>query len=491
MRLLYNATFFSMDEKNTKYSAILVDQEKIIDVFMETPHLPDAEKIDLEGCFVFPGFIDTHTHSFQGGLYSFGADLSSVETIEELLSLLSETDSIDDKIFAFNFDENAIKEKRFPTASELDTIFPDTPVFLRRIDGHSCVLNSLAIKLVPWREYSVNISQGLFKGAANDEAAHWFHQLSNEGILMAYHKASLLALKKGHTTIHTMIGDARNDPEHYELIRDNLSQFAVDFILYPQIFDISKALELGAIRIGGCILADGSFGSHTAALKDEYIDQPGKGILYQTDSFWQKFIKEAHEANLQVGVHVIGDAAIEQILTAYESAQKYNPKPLRHQLIHNELISAEMIKRASRTGVAAVMQPMFDKLWGGTDQFYAKVLGKKRAENTNPLRSLLKENVLTTGSSDWYVTELNALKGIDAAVNLHNINERLTPLEAIRLYTTNAALLSGDENNIGMIKAGMQADLVCLSDNILEVEEIGKSEIIYVIKKGKVVKHLS
>ena len=487
MKLFHNAKFYSMRKEGEFSSAILIKNDKIIETFKKTPELQNVEKIDLQNSFVYPGFIDTHTHSFEGGLYSISADLEHASSLNDVFEILSETKPINGKILAFHFDENKIKEKRFPTNKELDKIFPDIPVILRRIDGHSCVINSIAAKQIKWEKPLSHNFNGHLNKRWNGVASTWFHQnLSDEAILDIYQKAAEKALKTGHTTIHTMVGDAHSDLMHYQLIQGNLHRFPVEFILYPQITDIKKALEIGSPRIGGCIVADGSFGSHTAALLQPYEDQPENyRALYRTDKFWENFIREAHQKNLQIAIHCIGDAAISQILKFYEKVQKEDPKDLRHEIIHNELTSDEMLDRMQKINISSVMQPMFDRLWAGENELYERVLGKERTSSTNRLASIYKRGILITGGSDWYITELNALKGINAATKMHNKKERLTPYQAIELYTSNAAKLSFDENRIGKIDKGLQADFVCLVDDVFQTTEIDKIKIRMVVKRGK------
>ncbi len=101
MKLFYNAKFYSMKHENDSFAAALVDNGIIKEIFITTPELVGIEKIDLQGSFVYPGFIDTHTHSFEGGLYSLGADLEKAVTLEDVFSILSETKPVSGKIFAF------------------------------------------------------------------------------------------------------------------------------------------------------------------------------------------------------------------------------------------------------------------------------------------------------------------------------------------------------------------------------------------------------
>ncbi len=492
MKLFYNAKFYSMCKEGESFSALLVDEfGNIKETFQTEPDISNVEKIDLNGAFTYPGFIDTHTHSFEGGLYSLGADLEKASTLEDVFSILSETKPVSGKIFAFRFDERLVKEKRFPTVSELDRIFPDTPVILRRVDGHSCVINSKAAQSIDWDTSLPSNFNGYLSKRENGKAANWFHQhFDNEGILEIYHKAANIAVKTGHTTIHTMIGDGHLNMKHYEFIKDNLHQFPVEFILYPQITDLAKALKVDSPRIGGCVLADGSFGSHTAALLEPYNDEPdSKGILYRTDKFWHNLIQNAHKNNLQIAVHCIGDAAISQILAIYEKVQRDNPKDLRHAIIHNELTSEDILDREKNAKVSAIMQPMFDRLWAIPGGLYENRLGKERTLRTTRLASIYKRGILLTGSSDWYITEMNALKGIDAATRIHNAKERLNAYQAVEIYTKKAAALSFDEDRLGTLEIGRQADFICLQDDIFTSGSIAEIQINAVIKKGCIKMH--
>lgn len=487
-KLFHNAKFYSLDKSKTIFDSVLTEDGIIIDCFLGTPKIV-AKKIDLNGSFVYPGFIDTHTHSFEGGLYSLAVDASKADKIADLLDLLAEAPKIGGMIFAYNFDENNILEQRFPLLKEIDKIFPDFPFLLRRIDGHSCLINSFAFEKITWGKNIPIGFDGVLRKTHNDIVAHWFHRnLDNESIIQAYEKAATIAIEGGFTTIHTMIGDADNDALHFELINNYKKNLPIEYILYPQIFNIGKALELGSNRIGGCILADGSFGSYTAAISKPYANKPTeKGILYQSQSFWNKFVEEAHNNDLQVAIHAIGDAAISQILSAYEKAQVKNPKNLYHQIIHNELNTDDMIERMQVAKVSAVMQPMFDRLWGGKNGFYRKVLGNDRAKKCNRLRTIYNKNILLTGGSDWYITELNATKELHAAINIHNENERLSSSQAVELFTINAAKLSNDSSRLGKIQKNYQADFTCFESEISDSFK-ENTKISHVIKKGILLK---
>ncbi|MFC1898337.1 amidohydrolase [Candidatus Cloacimonadota bacterium] len=488
MKLLYNAKFYSIRKEGEYFNSLLIDDKGLIkETYDHKPNHSDIEEVDLKGAFVYPGFIDTHTHAFEGGLYSLGANLENVSSLQDIFELLRDTQPISGKIFAYHFEENNIKENRFPTAKELDAVFPDLPVILRRVDGHSCVINSVAAKSIPWKDQLPIDFNGHLAGRLNGRASNWFHKnLNNDGIMAAYHKAAEIAMQGGHTAVHAMIGDSFSDPKHYELIRDNLSKFPIEFILYPQISNVDIALDLGACRIGGCTLADGSIGSYTAAFTQPYTDKPEtKGILYRTSETWEKYIRYAHQKDLQVAVHCIGDAAILQILEIYEKVQLESPKDLRHEIIHCELTSDAMLDRIAAANCSAVMQPMFDRLWAGPDGLYENRLGIERTRSTNRLASTYDRGILLTGGSDWYITVVNAIKGIDAATRIHNEKERLNPFQAIEIYTKNAAGLSFDDNRFGTIEAGKEANLTCLRNDIFTSQKIAEIKVDGIFRQGK------
>lgn len=467
-KLFYNAKIYSMNFENDIYSAMLTKNGKIVEMFKQAPQINDAVKIDLQNTCVIPGLIDTHTHSFEGGLYSLGAFLGNCKNLAEVFELLAACKPVGNMIFSFGLDENLLTEKRFPTLTELDKINNELPILLRRIDGHSCVVNTKGLELSKISK-KANFD-GLLKGTDNDVCVHSFHKaVAPEGILKSYKKAESIAFENGITAMHTMIGDANTDPRHFSLMLDNLNKFDLDWVIYPQILDVDLAVKLGSKRVGGCILADGSIGSYTAGLLEPYTTKPEtKGNLYQTDEFWGDFFEKAHSNGLQACVHSIGDAASNQIINAIEKAQNKKPKNIKHELIHGELLAEGSLKRLKNNNIAWVSQPMFDRLWGGQKGFYAKVLGQTRASKMNCLKQAVDAGVLVTGSSDWYVTELNALKGIHAASNMHNSNHILSTYNAINLYTKNAAILSNDENKFGTLKNGLNADFICLENNIFE-----------------------
>jgi predicted amidohydrolase YtcJ len=146
-----------------------------------------------------------------------------------------------------------------------------------------------------------------------------------------------------------------------EVILRERENLPVRTVICFQFTDVQRALDWGLPRIGGCLYVDGAYGEHTAALLEPYTDDPAaKGVLYFSDEELSSFVGRAHRAGLQISMHAIGDAAIEQLLNAYEQAlQDHTRSDHRHRIEHSSLPTAGHIERVARLGVALAMQPNF------------------------------------------------------------------------------------------------------------------------------------
>lgn len=482
--IIHNAHFYIDDSFQNDIKGLKVEDGKIVQLLRTPPKSLQEGDLDLDGGYAYPGFIDCHTHSISGGIYNMGINLEKCKDIHSLKDSISKhacQQKPGAMIFAWNFDENQLAEKRFPSQEELDDLCPDKLLLLRRIDGHSCMLSSNARAKIP----ALKSPDSILKGAENDLVSNWFHaQLDEHEIMQAYHSAAQTAMEGGFTTVHTMIGDADMSIDHFKLLMQRKAELPIEYILYPQSFNIQAAIDAGSPRIGGCILADGSLGSHSAALKEPYQDNASQGQLYQNDEFWVRFISKAHQLGLQVAVHCIGDRAIKQINDVYLKLEQSQAKDLRHQLIHCELCPDELIQEIKASKAIPVMQSAFDLYWGNPDGLYEQRLGLSRAKLMNRFATLIKNQIPICGSSDWYVTPMNIAMSIHAFIHHHNPQERIKASEAIGIYTQNAARLSHDEHRLGKLQIGFQADLSVLDFDLTKPYDYHAVRTKYIVKKG-------
>jgi predicted amidohydrolase YtcJ len=398
-------------------------------------------------------------------------------------------------IFGMGFTEYALDtEAHSSIIRVLDAVAPEHPVYLMGVTGHTSAANSAALGMLALPDDVPGVmrdAEGLPNGLLADQA----HALAWESFDARYggrEKAEEMvaraverALSVGLTTVHALEGGTTGEDAAVSEFLEAMPGFPLRFVLYYQTMDVEKVMALGLPRIGGCILLDGDVGPRTAALSQPYVDDPDcYGTLYHTQAEIDAFVLEAHRAGLQVAMHAVGDAAVEQALDAYEAALTAYPREdHRHRIEHCEIIREEQIQRAQRLGVALAIQPPFNHYWPHTE--YYPSLGKERAMEADPVRMLMRPGLLVAGGSDSTVTPLGPLIGVHAAVNHSNPAERVSVQEGLELYTINAARIAFEEREKGSVEVGKLGDLVvlaqdpfktdpsCIKDVLVEMTVIG------------------
>jgi predicted amidohydrolase YtcJ len=210
---------------------------------------------------------------------------------------------------------------------------------------------------------------------------------------------------------------------------------------------VATARRLGVAGLAGDLVADGAFGSRTAALSAPYADRPDTcGHAYVSAEQVREHVVACTRADLQAGFHCIGDVALENIREGFEAAERdlgtAAVVKAGHRLEHVEMPSREMIDTMSRLGILASVQPMFDGLWGGSDGMYAARLGD-RWRQTNPLRAFAEAGIRLAFGSDSPVTPLGPWAAIRAALHHHAEEHRLDPATAFAAHTGGARLTVG------------------------------------------------
>lgn len=353
---------------------------------------------------------------------------------------------------------------------ELDAVSGHRPVLLTRIDGHSCVINSAALALVGVENQegverdALARPTGQLRGPANYAAqSEYLRRLPDEGKRRADIRAAEIALRGGITTAHNVIiGDPSLEALEEQYRRD--ADLPVRVISKSCTTSVLKVRRLGGRIFGGDIFLDGSIGSRTAAVEHGYCDGPGTGMLYLTRDHLTELFDEAAESALSLGVHAIGDRAIEEAIAAWESviAKRGPLRNIRPSIDHFEIAHGDQIARAARCGMFLSMQPAFDYLWGGEHGMYAQRFGEQRALSMNLFKTAQRAGCTVCGGSDSPVTKFSALLGIHSLVNHHVHSQRFSVEEALRAYCVDAAKLSFDERRRGTLAPGMDADFVVL-----------------------------
>jgi predicted amidohydrolase YtcJ len=471
--LYVNGDIITLDTSLPRARCLLVRDSRIEQVLAERPAglSSDTRVVDCNGACIVPGLHDCHVHLTATGLLRGERDLSTCNDIPAVLSKVAELAAGQPLAYAGNFNERQMTEKRSPSRNELDGCARGKPALIGRIDGHSCIANSAAFALLNIDLAKSGVEKdangnptGRLSGPLSYGAQYDFvHHLPTALLRRADREAAAAALNAGITTVHNVIeGDASYE-ELQEIYIDN-AVLPIRVISKSCTTTVPKAKRLGGRVFGGDIFVDGSIGSRTAALTEEYQDAHTRGQLYLRCDDLTDLFNEAAESGLSLGVHAIGDDAIEQAIAAWEAVakQRGSLSGLRPSIDHFEIARPDHIERAARLGILLSMQPAFDYLWGGQGEMYEARLGTARARSLNRFGSVRRMGCIICAGSDSPVSPFSALLGIHSGVNHHEASERLDVDEMLRCYTAHAARLAFMEQECGTLAPGKLADFALL-----------------------------
>jgi len=489
--VLVNGNITTMDSEQSKAQALAIKQGKFIAVGTNTQILSyvgeNTRKIDLKGKTVVPGFIEAHVHGASLGRLLSQINLRNVKSIKEIQQKVGQWAKKTDEgkwIVGRGWDQDKLVENRYPSRFDLDQVAPNHSVFLLRVCGHLGVANSEAMRLAEItkqtkppkggridREPKTGEPNGILRENALNLIYDILPESTEKNLFATCLSVCQRMVEEGITTAHWIISSA-NELRVIQRLDDRDMLPLRIYVLIPVEF-LENLVELGLstgfgsnkIKIGSIkMLADGSLGARTASLKQPYNDAPGTdGMLLYSQKQLEKFVKKAHEANLQLAIHAIGDRTVEIVLKILEKTLKKMPKENhRHRIEHASVLNLGLISKMKELGVIASVQPHFVV----SDFWIIDRLGKARARWTYAFKSLLKKGVTTMGGSDAPVEPVSPILGIYAAVARKAFpQERLTVDEALRLYTINAAYGSFEEDVKGSIEKGKFADLAVLSQD--------------------------
>ncbi len=462
----------------------------------------DPQIIDARGKLVLPAFIDSHAHVLGAARYLLEIDASEAANTDELIDIIrSSPHSAADFVTAGLLNANPWPaDERNRIREALDAAFPDRAVMAKSVEHHSAWFNERAWKQAKIEEQAATISlandelrkmreTGHIHGALYEtlsESLYDTFTLEERRRTLAQYLDTLPALGVGG--VHALVGYGTDRAADIRVTMEVASERDdLDLQVWPRTRNIALVHELGLPRIGGCILLDGAIGARTAALTQPYLDEPDNfGVLYFTDEEFRQFAAECAAANLQLCVHAIGDAAIEQGLRAYEHLSRdYDLHALRPRIDHFCMGTPQQCDRAAKLGVASSMQPVFDYYWGGRDGAYKPVLGK-RTVSANPLRTAIAAGMVLGGSSDAPITPLDPRLGIHAACNHTNPDERLSFAEAVKLFTRGSAAVGKEEETKGRFAEGCQADLIVMPGDT-DGGNVHQMPVLTTVHRGRVV----
>ena len=537
-----NASVYTVNKNQPWASSVVVQNEKIIFVGSDDDASAFANKnsqiIDLNKKMILPGFHDIHVHPVHGGVTFLQCNLTDIRGIDNLLSKIkncAEEKGPNEWVLGGGWAVDNFSAMNLPDKTMLDEIVPNKPVSLKSSDGHSLWANSIALEISNINENTIDPKNGAIERYPNSrEPSGLLHEDSAMMLVMDNHpeltnEELIDGLKYSRDEFHrlgiTGVQDAllKLDPgdpyfglDAYNYLddRNELNLHVVTAMFWnngeplkPQLERFkrvrekqknSKNVKATSIKIW----QDGVIETYTAAMKEPYSDRADlfSGELQNQPSKLNAAIEALDAEGFQIHFHAIGDYAIEVSLDSLQNAREKNGKrDSRHHISHIEVFQEKDISRFNELDVVANFQP----LWAIEDEYITEhtwpKIGQERSKYLYPIGSVKRAGGKIAFGSDWYVTSVNPLDGIETAVtrlepngltkNPLGVNEEIGLADAIEAYTLNGAYVNFLDKKVGSIEVGKQADLIVLDKNLFEIppKEINESRVLATIFNGDIV----
>ena len=484
--------------------------------------------LSLNGATVVPGLIDAHMHFNSLGKRTKQLFLDETRTPEEAVAIVREQvekRSAGEWVLGHGWHTVTWDGAAYPDNAALNEVAPDNPVYLVGMARHAAWVNDEALRIAGidkdtpdppggqiLRDPNTREPTGILLEKARPLVANVLPKETRASKKADFELSVRTATSMGLTSVH----DAGGNYDDIEIYKELLEEGKLDVRLYVM-FDvpspgsvldeyISKPPEIGLgdnrLTLRSLkVYADGALGARGAVLLEPYSDRPeAKGLVRNDEEALYQILSRAMKAGYQVATHAIGDGGNRALLNAVERAQAELPgRDPRHRNEHAQIISPDDIPRFAELGVIASMQPVHGTMDMG---FVESRIGPERMEGAYAWKSLLDSGATLIGSADtpaFPVLWTNPMLGIYAAVTRQDADgnppggfypeQRLSRMEALKMYTLSAAYAAFEEDVKGTLTPGKLADITILSKDILSIPapEILETEALMTIVGGEIV----
>jgi len=534
-RVLFHAKIFTADPENPYAEAVSIRGDKIVAVGTLPEVLKtvsaSAERVDLEGKTLFPGFIDSHSHSIDGGLSLTGADATDkVDALDQLPAFVDEAKKtgrgvrgdvleIQGLPLAF-WSHPDVLNRDFSTGA-----YANQQVLLRGMDGHTAWANRALLKLA-------GINAEFLSSLSPDQRAYYGYDKNMqpngflvdagleriEPLVPPHSQDDLLAAARAALQYNYSLGiTAWLDPlasayvlQAYKMLADH-GELTSEVVAFPQVLARNPTAEIATVQktrelyenvphlhiTGIKIFADGvvEFPSQTAHLTKPYKNTGHNGdLLFDPEKFAELCVA-ADKQGLIIHVHAIGDGAVKAALDGIAAARAANPSgQLPHTLTHEQFVRPEDFPRFRELHVISALQLFWAEASNDTIEILKPYVDPEIYKWQYPARSILDNGGVISGASDWPVSTANIFRATYQAETRKGDEgvldaSQAMPREAMfYAYTRNSAKAM-NMDSIGSIAPGKRADLVLLDRDVLTVspEEMRDTKVLWTMVAGKTV----
>ena len=503
--IVTNANVYTVDDSFGNAEAFAVKDGKFVAVGSTseiTSKYTASETLDAQGQTIVPGLIDAHCHFFRFGQTLQRVALEGTQSYDEVLERLVafQKEKKTDYIMGRGWDQNDWEVKKFPTKEKLDQLFPDTPVAIRRVDGHALLVNEAALKYsgLSSTKFPKKVTGGEFisqngklTGVLIDQAMSYIKTpgSTNKELIDGLMDAQRINFSYGLTTVDDA-GLGRGDIELIDSLQQagdlkirvyamvSASQENLDYYTKKGIYKTDH-LNVRSFKVYG----DGALGSRGAAMKKSYSDRDNHfGALIFSPERYKEIAKQIAASEYQMNTHAIGDSANYWVLKVYKDALKdpelnsgQSTKDRRWRNEHSQIVDEndfELFKN-----VIPSIQPTHatsDMYWAGDR------VGADRIKGGYAYKKLLDTYGMVALGTDYPVEQVNPFLTFYAAVvrkdvsgypeSGYQMENALSREETLKGMTIWAAYSNFEENEKGSIEVGKFADFAILNQNIMTVD---------------------
>ena len=496
--IIHHATIYTVDATFSVAEALAVKDGKIIAVGTNEAILKkyeSAEMINASGKTIFPGFIDAHCHFTGFATDMWKCELVGTTSFEEVITKIKaySTHAPMQWIYGRGWDQNDWAVKEYPDKKILDSLFPDRPVFLKRIDGHAALVNQTALDMAGVTAAtringgSIELENGKPSGILIDNAMDIVENkipLLNDSLAKKYFTdAQQLCFAVGLTGVHDCgisehtidLVDAEQKAGHlkmkiFALLSDSAQYYERWISKGPY---ITERLHVGGFKL----YADGALGSRGACLLQDYTDKTGwKGFLLSNTDYYISVAQRLINSKLQLCTHAIGDSGNRMILKIYADVLK-GKNDRRWRIEHAQVIDPGDFHFFANYNIIPSVQPTH----ATSDMYWAKErIGAERIRSAYAYKKLLETNGWIPLGTDFPVEDISPFKTFFAAVvrkdaknfpaNGFQIENALSREDALRGMTTWAAKAAFEEKEKGSIEVGKAADIIMLDNDLMKCD---------------------